>query len=71
LYVFPIALYGSPLWFYNKAPLSYPLRVLRGMQYKASLWILGVFQMSPLLGIEAIADLLLIYLYLQKLSGRI
>jgi len=31
LCILPIALYGSSLWFYNKAPLSYLLKVLRDM----------------------------------------
>ena len=41
--ILPIALYEFSLWFYNKALLLYPLKVLRVMQYRAAIWILGVF----------------------------
>jgi len=34
------------------------------------IWILEAFHTSPTMGLEAIADLILIELYLQKLSGR-
>jgi len=64
-------LYGFPLWFYNKAPLSYPLKVLRAMQCRAALWILGAFRTSPSSSIEAIAGLVPTHLHLQKLSGRL
>jgi len=40
------------------------------MQYRAAIWILGAFHTSPSLGIEVITGLILIYLHLQKLSGR-
>jgi len=40
------------------------------MQYKAALWILGAFCTSLTLEIEAIAGLIPIHLYLQKLSRR-
>jgi len=66
----PIALYGFQLWFYSKAPLSYPLNTLGKLQRRAALWILGAFKMSPSYGIEAIASLIPICLHLQKLSGR-
>jgi len=68
--VLHIVLYGFQLWYYNHAPLSYPLKMLRKMQRRAALWILGVFKMSPMLGIEAIAGLIPINLHLQKLGGR-
>ena len=42
-FVLPIALYSFQLWFYNKAPLSYPLKVLEKIQRRAVLWILGAF----------------------------
>ena len=35
--VFPTALYGFQLWFYNKAPLSYPLKILGKMQRRAAI----------------------------------
>jgi len=35
--VLPIALYDFQLWYYNKAPLNYPLRILRKMQRRAVL----------------------------------
>ena len=68
--VLSIALYGFQLWFYNYMPLSYPLKILGKMQRKAVIWILGVFKMSPLLGIEAIVGLIPIKLHLQKLGRR-
>ena len=40
------------------------------MQWRAALWITGAFQISPILGVEAIARLVPIYLYLKKLYGR-
>jgi len=42
-YVLLIALYRFQLWYYNKAPLDYPLKVLRKMQWKAALWISSAF----------------------------
>ena len=58
----PIALYRFQLWYYNKAPLDYPLCVLRKMQQRAALWISGAFQTSPTTGIEAILGLMPIHL---------
>ena len=66
----PIALYSFQLWFYSKAPLSYPLNSLGKLQRRAAIWILGAFKTSPAYGIEAIAGLIPICLHLQKLSGR-
>ena len=40
------------------------------MQWRVAIWILGVFWTLLLFCIEAIAGLIPIYLYLQKLSGR-
>ena len=40
------------------------------MQRKAALWILGAFRTSPTGGIEALADLIPIHLYLKKLAKR-
>ena len=68
--ILPIALYSFQLWFYNHAPLSYPLKILNKMQRRAAIWILGAFKMSPLEGIKAIAGLIPIKLHLQKLTGR-
>jgi len=39
--ILPIALYRFQLWFYNKAPLSYPMKILGKMQRRAAIWILG------------------------------
>jgi len=66
----PIALYSFQLWFYNHTPLLYLLKILGKMQRRATIWILGAFKTSPLEGIEAIADLIPIKIYLQKLGGR-
>ena len=67
--VLPITLYGFQMWYYNKVPLLYLLKVLRNMQRRAVLWILGAFHTSPSTGIEAIAGLIPIHLHLQKLNG--
>ena len=68
--ILPIALYSFQLWFYNHTPLSYPLKILNKMQRRATIWILDAFKMSLLEGIRAIADLIPIKLYLQKLVER-
>ena len=68
--IIPIALYGFQLWFYNYAPLSYPLKMLGKIQRRAALWIIGAFKTSPTFDIKAIAGLIPINLHLQKLGGR-
>ena len=68
--ILPIALYEFQLWFYNKAPFSYPLKILGKIQKRAAVWILGVFRTSPTKGLEAIVDLIPIKLHLQKLASR-
>ena len=68
--ILPIALYGFQLWFYNKALLSYHMKILGKMQRRAMIWILGTFKTSPLEGIEAIAGLIHIKYHLQKLAKR-
>ena len=68
--VLPIALYRFQLWFYNKAPLSYPIKILGKMQRRAAIWILGAFKTSSTEGLKAIAELIPIKLYLQKLANR-
>ena len=35
--ILPITLYGFQLWFYNHAPLSYPLKILGKIQRKAAI----------------------------------
>ena len=69
--VLPIALYGFQLWFYNKAPLSYHMKVLNKMQRRAAIWILGAFKTSPSMGIEAIAGIIPIKFHLQKIARRL
>ena len=66
-----ITLYGFQLWFYNCAPLLYPLKILGKMQRRATIWITGAFKTSPSEGIKAIAGLISIKLHLQKLMGRL
>ena len=68
--ILPITLYRFQLWFYNKVPLSYPMKILEKMQRRAAIWILGAFKMSPMEGLEAIAGLIPIKSYLHKLTGR-
>ena len=53
-----IVLYGFQLWFYNKVPLSYYLKLLNKMQRRAAIWILGAFKTSLFEGIEALAGLI-------------
>jgi len=69
--ILSITLYSFLLWFYNKVSLAYLLKVLRSMQCRAALWILGAFCTSLLLDIEAIVGLILIHLHFQKLGGRL
>jgi len=68
--ILPIMLYGFQLWFYNKAPLLYHMKILDKMQRRAMIWILGTFKTSPLEEIEAIVGLINIKYRLQKLVGR-
>ena len=65
--VLPIALYSFQVWYYNKAPLNYPLKILRKLQQRAVLWISGAFCVSPSGGIEAILGLIPIHLHIKKL----
>ena len=57
-YTMLITLSGFQLWYYHKALLSYPLKILEA------------FKTSPSLGVKAITSLIPINLHLQKLSGR-
>ena len=66
----PIALYGFQLWYYNKALVSYHMKILTKMQRRATVWILGAFKTSPLEGIEAIAGIIPIRFHLQKIAKR-
>ena len=69
-YVLSIVSYHLSLWFFNKASFLYHLKKLRKIQYKATLWITDTFHTFPTWGVEIIAGLIPIYLYLQTLSGR-
>ena len=69
-YTLSIALYGFQLWFYTKAPLSFPLKILGKLQRCTALWIMGTFKTFSSLGVKAIARLIPIHLHLKKLSGR-
>jgi len=69
-YILLITLYGFQLWFYNKAPLSYSLKILGKMQRRAAIWILGAFRTSSTEGLKAIAGLISIKLHLHKLASR-
>ena len=66
----PITLYSFQLWFYNKAPISYHMKILNKMQRRAATWILGAFKTSPTEGIEAIVGLIPIKFHLQKIAKR-
>jgi len=65
-----IAMYGFQLWFYNKALLSYYMKILNKMQRKAAIWILGAFKTSPTEDIEVLAGLIPIRFHLQKIAKR-
>ena len=69
-YALPITLYEFQLWYYNKAPVSYHMKILNKMQRRAAIWILGAFKTSPLEGIEAIASIIPIRFHIQKLAKR-
>ena len=66
----PIALYSFQLWYYSKAPLSYPLKVLGKLQRQTALWIVEAFRTAPSFSIKAITSLIPIPLHLQKLSRK-
>ena len=66
----PIALYGFQLWFYNKALISYHMKILNKMQRRAAIWILGVFKTSSLEGMEALAGIIPIKFHLHKIAKR-
>ena len=65
-----IILYSFQLWYYNKVPLSYPMKIMSKMQRRVALWIVNGFKTAPLMDIEAIASLTSINLHLQKIGGR-
>ena len=69
--ILSIALYGFQLWFYNKALLSYHMKILNKMQRRAAIWILGAFRTSPTEGVEAIAGIIPIRFHLQKIARRL
>ena len=68
--ILSIALYGFQLWFYNKAPLSYHIKILNKIQRRVAIWILGAFRTSLTKGIEAIAGIIPIRFHLQKIARR-
>ena len=69
--VLPIALYGFQLWFYNKAPISYYMKILNKMQRQVAIWILGAFKTSLSEGIETITGIIPIRFHLQKIAKRL
>ena len=46
------------------------MKILRKMQRRATIWILGAFKTLPTEGLEAIAGLIPIKLHLHKLASR-
>jgi len=65
-----IALYRFPLWYFKSALLFHPLKELRKMQQRAAIWITRAFHTFSSWRIEAIANLISIQLYLDKISGQ-
>jgi len=68
--ILPIALYGFQLWFYNKALISYHMKILDKMQRRAAIWIIDAFKTSLSEGIETIAGIIPIRFHLQKIAKR-
>ena len=68
--ILPIALYSFQLWFYNKAPMLYHMKILDKMQRKAAIWILGAFKTLLTEEIKGIAGIIPIKFHLQKLARR-
>jgi len=68
--ILPIVLYGFQLWYYNKALLSYHMKILDKMQRRATICILGAFKTSPSAGIKAITGIIPIKFHLQKIAKR-
>ena len=68
--ILSIALYGFQLWYYNKAPLSYHMKILNKMQRRATIWILGAFKTSPSEGIKAITGVIPIKFHLRKITSK-
>jgi len=46
------------------------MKILNKMQRRAAIWILGAFKTFPLEDIEAIAGIIPIRFYLQKIARR-
>ena len=63
-------LYRSSLWYYNKVPTHHYLNVLWKMQWRAALWISGIFHTSLTAGVKAILGLVPIHILLKKLYRR-
>ena len=68
--ILPITLYSFQLWFYNKAPFLYHMKILGKMQRRATIWILKAFKTLPTESIKAIARIIPIKFHLQKLIKR-
>ena len=58
------------MWYYNKAPISYHMKILTKIQRRAAVWILGAFKTSPLESIEAITGIIPTRFHLQKIAKR-
>ena len=69
--ILPIALYSFQLWFYNKAPSSYHMKILNKMQRRAAIWILEAFKTSLSEDIKAIAGIIPVRFHLQKIARRL
>ena len=64
----PIALYSFQLWFFKSAFTIRNISELKKIWQRTALWITEAFCTLLLEGIEAIAGLIPITLYLQKLN---
>jgi len=65
----PITLYRTQLWYFKGTPISHLFNELRKIQRKAVLWITEAFHISSTWKVEMLAGLIMIHLYLDKLSG--
>lgn len=68
--VVPIATYRFRLWYFDGAQCKAALKSFTSMQWRAAIWITGIFRTSPMGGAESLVGLIPIQLYLQKLARR-
>ena len=68
IYILLITLYGFQFWYFKGVLLYQSLKELRKMQRRVDLWIIEAFYILPSWEVEAIASLISIHFYLDKIS---